>query len=412
MPDRETGSTPHLPTGGSFPTGSTLPLGGPVPNESALPNGESSFLQTVAQREAALLAPYAMRSSESRGRKHFEPAHPYRGPFQRDRDRIVHSAAYRRLSGKTQVFMGDMGDYHRTRLTHTYEVASIARTLGRTLRLNEDLIEALALFHDIGHPPFGHAGEDALNECLANAGGFSHNRFALTLAEELETRYPDFPGLNLTLEVLEGQTHRAHKDQPAALVPLLEVQIVDLADSITYDAHDADDAVKLGLVELPQLLEIPLVRLAADRVAARGRKLAGKLLRNSIVHELIDLQVTDVLSNSALRLQPGTFANSMESRQAGILMEPSASIQEQKRVLESFLFEHVYRHPRLLEVRSVAQQRLRQMFERLVQQPAKLPARFRERVELVGLERSVGDYIAGMTDRYCDSAYQRLLATT
>ncbi len=167
-----------------------------VTTTSSLPG-----LQTIAAREAVLLAPCAMRSIDSRGRKYPESEHPYRGPFQRDRDRVVHSSAYRRLSGKMQVFTGDMGDYHRTRLTHTHEVASIARTIGRALRLNEDLIEALALFHDIGHPPFGHAGEDALNECLADCGGFSHNRYALTIAEELEVRYQSFPGLNLTHEV-------------------------------------------------------------------------------------------------------------------------------------------------------------------------------------------------------------------
>src|SRR5687768_3704219 len=225
--------------------------------------------ETAAARESAILAPYAMHSGASQGRKHAEAEHPYRGPFQRDRDRIVHSAAFRRLSGKMQVFTGDMGDYHRTRLTHTHEVASIARTIGRTLRLNEDLIEALALFHDIGHPPFGHAGEDALDECLAGHGGFSHNEFALTLAEELESRYPAFPGLNLTFEVLEGQATRADKDASYAasgLAPLLEVQVVEAADSMTYDAHDTDDAVKLRLVELDELACCALIRDALSTV--------------------------------------------------------------------------------------------------------------------------------------------------
>ena len=171
-------------------------------------------LQTTDERERALLAAYAMFSSQSRGRRYEEPDHPYRSAFQRDRDRIVHSAAYRRLSGKMQVFTGDMGDYHRTRLTHTQEVASIARTMGRALRLNEDLVEALALFHDIGHPPFGHAGEDALAECLAENGGFSHNQYALTLAEELETRHQSFPGLNLTREVLEARRHVLTSNPP------------------------------------------------------------------------------------------------------------------------------------------------------------------------------------------------------
>src|SRR5437764_11203730 len=218
--------------------------------------GDSPSLMSTAEREAALFARYARHSADSRGRKHPETEHRYRGPFQRDRDRVVHSSAFRRLSGKMQVFTGDMGDYHRTRLTHTHEVASIARTAGRALRLNEDLVEALALFHDIGHPPFGHAGEDALNECLAGEGGFSHNQFALALAEELESRYAAFPGLNLTYEVLEGQATRADKTAAYAatgLAPLLEVQVVEAADSMTYDAHDTDDAVKLQLVVLDEL---------------------------------------------------------------------------------------------------------------------------------------------------------------
>ena len=261
-------------------------------------------------REAALLAPYAMFSVNSRGRTYPEAEHPYRGPYQRDRDRIVHSWAYRRLSGKMQVFIGEMGDYHRTRLTHTHEVASIARTLGRALWLNEDLIEALALFHDIGHPPFGHAGEDALNECLEHVGGFSHNRFALTLAAELEVRYPDFPGLNLTREVLDGQGRRAEKidgelaDDDQSLAPLLEVQVVDVADSITYDAHDADDAVKLGLVTLDALLQVPLVHEAAERIQARHGQLDATMLRQTIVHELIDVQVATCSTSADANFWP------------------------------------------------------------------------------------------------------------
>ena len=196
------------------------------------------------QREQLLLASYATFSAQSKGRIHAEPSHAYRGPFQRDRDRVLHSAAFRRLSGKMQVFTGDMGDYHRTRLTHTHEVASIARTIGRQLRLNEDLIEALALLHDVGHPPYGHCGEDALHKCLEHHGGFSHNAFALQLIQDLEVRYTGIPGLNLTYEVLAGQTHRANKG-PLAPAPSLEVQVVDAAASIAYDAHAVDDALQL-----------------------------------------------------------------------------------------------------------------------------------------------------------------------
>src|SRR5262245_18569537 len=256
-------------------------------------------LPTTASREAALLARYAMHSAQSSGRKHPESEHACRGPFQRDRDRIVHSSAVRRLSGTMQVFTGDMGDYHRTRLTHTHEVASIARSIARALALNEDLVEALALFHDIGHPPFGHAGEDALDECLACQGGFSHNQFAITLADELESRYAAFPGLNLTMEVLEGQATRADKDAAYAatgLAPLLEVQVVEAADSVTYDAHDTDDAVKLQLVSLDELAANALVQSALAHVRSQYADLRDDLLRKAVVHELIDRQVTDVLT--------------------------------------------------------------------------------------------------------------------
>lgn len=372
----------------------------------------SADFQTVAAREAALLAPYAMHSADSQGRRYGEPTHAYRGPYQRDRDRIVHSAAYRRLSGKMQVFTGDMGDYHRTRLTHTYEVASIARTMARALRLNEDLVEALALFHDIGHPPFGHAGEDALNECLAPWGGFSHNRQALVIAEELETRYPAFPGLNLTREVLEGQSVRA--DKPGALTaplaPLLEVQLVDLADSITYDAHDTDDAVQLGLVPLESLFDLSLVREALERVRARHPSLEGKMLRLSLVHELIDIQVTDVLRHAGRDLLAREFGSSDAARRSDFRLAASESLWQRKRELESFLYTKVYRHPRLMAVRGEAQTRLRTMFTGYQQRPDWMPTTFQQRVRMVGLPRAVGDYLAGMTDRFCDDQFRRLFS--
>ena len=226
------------------------------------------LLQTVAARRPCCWPPTPCGARIRAAASTRKPEHPYRGPFQRDRDRVVHSSAYRRLSGKMQVFTGEMGDYHRTRLTHTHEVASIARTIGRALRLNEDLIEALALFHDIGHPPFGHAGEEALDECLHDKGGFSHNRYALTIAEELEERYQSFPGLNLTREVLESQAFRIDK-HAAGPAPLLEAQVVESADSITYNSHDTDDSVKLELVTLDELAEIPLI--ARDDSAACTR---------------------------------------------------------------------------------------------------------------------------------------------
>lgn len=363
-------------------------------------------LQTFAQREEVLLAPYALRSCESAGRRYPEAEHPYRSPFQRDRDRLVHCSAYRRLSGKMQVFTGEMGDYHRTRLTHTHEVASIARTVARALQLNEDLVEALALFHDIGHPPFGHAGEDTLAECLADQGGFSHNRYALTIAEELEIRYPNFPGLNLTREVLDGQLVRADKAN-LAQQPLLEVQLVDVADSITYDAHDTDDAVKLALVTLDELAEVPLIRESLRRVHDRYATLSPKTLRQAVVHELIDFQVSDVFQHCGYRFAAANYHSAAEARKGSFRMGPSASVASQKRELERFLYDRVYRHPRLIQVRAVAQARLRAMFTGYIQRPELLPPRFRLRSDAVGLPRSVGEYLAGMTDRYCNEQYER-----
>lgn len=366
-----------------------------------------SGLQSFAQREAALLAPFAMHSIDSAGRKHAEPEHPYRSPFQRDRDRILHCSAYRRLSGKMQVFTGDMGDYHRTRLTHTHEVASIARTIARTLRLNEDLVEALALFHDIGHPPFGHAGEDALNECLQAEGGFSHNQHALTIAEELEIRYAGFAGLNLTAEVLDGQGMRAEKGN-ADLKPLLEVQLVDAADSITYDAHDTDDAVKLGLLTLGELAEVPLISETMTRVKKQQANLPVEVLRQAVVHELIDLQVSDVFRHCGKFLAQSGLQGVQEARLAPFRIGPSAELAEQKTELERFLYARLYRHPDLIQVRTDAQARLHEMLTHLVANPELLPRTFQRRSDRVGLRRSVGEYIAGMTDRYCNEQYEAL----
>lgn len=366
-------------------------------------------LQTIAEREAMLLAPYAMHSHKSRGRKFPEDEHPYRGPFQRDRDRIVHSSAFRRLSGKMQVFTGDRGDYHRTRLTHTHEVASIARTIGRALRLNEDLIEALALFHDIGHPPFGHAGEDALNECLEDKGGFSHNRYALVIAEELEVRYQSLPGLNLSREVLESQQFRIDKTTDE-VTPLLEAQVVDMADSITYDAHDADDSVKLGLLTLDELAEISLVRECVEQVRARFGKLRGELMRKAVVHELIDRQVTDVLQATGAALSQCGFRSADEARTARFHISPDFRLAARKSELESFLYDRVYRHPELIKVRRRAQRQIRAMFVGYCQRPALLPKKFRERAESVGIARAVGDYLAGMTDRFCEQQYEQHFA--
>lgn len=363
---------------------------------------------SIDVREELLLAPFAMHSQDSSGRKYAEREHPYRSAFQRDRDRVLHSAAFRRLSGKMQVFTGDRGDYHRTRLTHTMEVASIARTIGRRLRLNEDLIEALALLHDIGHPPFGHAGEDALDACLAENGGFSHNRFALTLVEELEQRYHQFPGLNLTYEVLAGQAQRV--DKTTQQRQLLEAQVVDVADSITYNAHDVDDALKLGLVHIDQLAELPLVDDCAANLRAQFANIPSDMLRQAVVHELVDCQVSSVLRVASPFLATCGWQSHQEALAADFVVGPDEVLAKKKVNLEQFLYEHVYRHEELLKVRRRAQQQLTQLFETLVSHPDQLPELSQRRADVVGLPRAVADHLAGMTDRFCRQQYDVLVA--
>lgn len=360
-------------------------------------------------REPWMLAAYATFSRDTRGRRFIEPAHPYRGPFQRDRDRILHSSAFRRLSGKMQVFTGDMGEYHRTRLTHTFEVASVARTVARVLRLNEDLVEALALMHDIGHPPYGHCGEDVLDACLASHGGFSHNQFALTIVEELEQRFTARAGLNLSLEVLAGQDIRAHKDAAAiGDSPILEVQIVDAADSIAYDAHDMDDALQMGLLGIDELGKLAIVHRALRQVKHRYGVLTLARQRQALVHELIDIQISDFLRNSLEQLVPYLARRSDEVSIAGVRLAHSTAVAEERRELESFLFDRVYRHPRLLTVRKSAEDRLQELFAALVQHSDRLPLRFRMRSDTVGVQVAVGEYLAGMTDRFCDAQFEQL----
>jgi dGTPase len=363
-----------------------------------VPDGEQIW-------QSEQLAPYAMPSSQSAGRKYPEPVQVFRGPFQRDRDRIVYCSAFRRLSNKTQVFTGEQGDYHRTRLTHTLEVTCVARTLGRALRLNEDLIEALSLAHDLGHPPFGHAGEETLNECLASVGGFCHNRQGLRIVEELEQRYPDFPGLNLSLETLEGQAARGNKN--AAKQPLMEVQVVDAADGMAYNTHDADDALKLRLLAVEELLEFSLWRKAAQRVGRRWAGLSGKELQRAIVHELIAWQVADLLQETARRVEQFGVDSLPAVRRSPRLVQPSSELDQMRQEVQNFLHHRVYRHPQILKVRRAAQERLAQLFDRLVDQPHHLPARFQRRIETAGLLRTVGDYLAGMTDRYADQQFAR-----
>jgi dGTPase len=348
------------------------------------------------------LAPYAMHAADSAGRVHPEPVHPHRSPYQRDRDRIIHSSAFRRLAHKTQVFTGTMGDYHRSRLTHTLEMTSIARTVGRSLRLNEDLIEALALAHDIGHPPFGHAGESVLNECLINDGGFNHNAQALRIVELLETRYPDFPGLNLSREILEGQRSRVEKRlETESGGRLLEVQTVDAADSIAYNAHDADDAVELGMLDLGELYDSALWRAAAGQARSRYAALDDQQFRRATVHQVIDLLASNLILSSQKRLDDSAPPNAEAARrQPTALITVSPELAEQKAQLQRLLFERVYRHPIVLAQRARAGEALREMFGRLTSDPTRLPAKFQQHLERDGARRAVGDYLGGMTDRF------------
>lgn len=361
------------------------------------------------QREQNLLAPFAMRSAESKGRIHPEEPHLYRGPFQRDRDRILHSSAYRRLSGKMQVFTGEMGDYHRTRLTHTQEVATIARTIGRVLGLNEDLIEALSLMHDIGHPPYGHAGEDALNECILDEGGFSHNQFGLTIVQEIEIRFHDFPGLNLTYESLMGQLCRVDKSLKGQ-TPLLEVQLVDAADSTTYDAHDTDDAIKLGLVSIDEMSHLGLIAESLRYVRENYTNLNEDLLRKALVHRLINVQVTQMLSHNAKELQRYDFQSVEEALASDFLIGHAADLEEQKKELEKFLYERVYRHESLVTIRQQAQQRVREMYAAYCERPELFPKKYQKRAEKIGVRRMAVEYIAGMTDHFFEQTFRAAFA--
>ena len=368
-------------------------------------------------REQLLLAPWAMHGVDTAGRVHPEPPHQFRSPYQRDRDRIVHSAAFRRLAHKTQVFTGYHGDYHRSRLTHTLEVTSIARTLARALALNEDLVETLALAHDIGHPPLGHAGEDTLANLLRDEGGFNHNAQALRIMEVLESRYPEFPGLNLSREVLDAQATR--KKDGTAPAPLLEAQVVDAADSIAYDTHDADDAVELKLVTLDELLELPLVADAARRVEARHGRLEGTEARRAILHELVDFQVAELIRTSRHAIESLDVDSVARVRQVfrgdgpmppRRIIAHDAATAAGKRQLERFLFDRVYRSDRVLEMRVPAQQKLTELFEWYAARPDELPAGYRHRAATFGVRRSAADYIAGMTDRYLEVDHRRRLS--
>ena len=385
--------------------------------------------------ERATLAAFAQKSGDSRGRKYPEPSHAYRTEFQRDRARIIHSRAFRRLEYKTQVFLNGTGDHLRTRLTHSIEVASISRTIARALSLNEDLAEAIALAHDLGHTPFGHSGEEMLAECMREHGGFEHNRQSLRMVELLEAVYPDFPGLNLTFEVREGlQKHQAfYEMEDVAQVsnlrnksgnlesrptlqkyhsPSLEAQIANLADEITYYSHDLDDAVDFEILDSAQLEENAVWRRSHRAVLSRYPDAREPELHKLIIRDIIDVQVRDVIATSAKSIvDVGVQSADDVRKQPAPLIRYSDELLEANRALRKFLYQNVYYHPRVAEVNRRACEMLRKVFESYIVDPSRLGEAAAKRIETQGLHRTVCDYIAGMTDRYLMDEYARLTDT-
>ena len=365
--------------------------------------------------EHALLAPVAQKSADSRGRKYPEPSHAYRTEFQRDRARIIHSRAFRRMEYKTQVFLNGTGDHLRTRLTHSIEVASISRTISRALGLNEDLAEAIALAHDLGHAPFGHSGEEMLAECMREHGGFDHNRQSMRVVELLETPYPNFPGLNLTFEVREGlRKHEAFYQLPTAddaeyYCPSLEAQVADLADEITYYSHDLDDAVDFEILSAAQLGENEIWRQSHDAVLARYAGIREPELHKLIIHDIIDNEVHDLVATSAKLIDESGVQSADEvRRQPAALIRYSNELAEANRALRTFLYQNVYYHPRVAEVNVRACEMLRRVFEAYLVDPDSLGDAATRRIENEGLHRTVCDYVAGMTDRYLMEEYARV----
>jgi dGTPase len=371
--------------------------------------------RAVERREGATLAGYAMLSSRARGRSYEEAGPRYRSCFQRDRDRIVHSTAFRRLEYKTQVFVNHEGDHYRTRLTHTLEVAQISRSIARALALNEDLVEAIALAHDLGHPPFGHAGEEALNELMSDHGGFNHNAQSLRVVDHLERRYPDFPGLNLSWEIRESIIkHGAGKNVPEEfepdLQPLLEAQLADLADSLAYSNHDIDDGLRSRFICLEELRQVRLWAEAEERVKALHPSVDAKIMVARAVSHLIDLQVRDLIEATHERLRRHGIDSVEKVRaHAGPLVGFSASMEALIQEMQMFLLEKLYRHYRTLKMAEKAKRFVKEIFLDYVRNPRQLPPTFQASAAR-GEEthRVICDYLAGMTDRYCQDEYLRL----
>lgn len=367
------------------------------------------------------LAPYACDPAQSRGRRHAEPPAPTRDDFQRDRDRIVHSTAFRRLVYKTQVFLNHEGDLFRTRLTHSLEVAQLGRSIARALQLNEDLVEAIALAHDLGHTPFGHAGQDALNECMASHGGFEHNLQSLRVVDELEHRYPQYDGLNLSFETREGilkHCSRANAERIEAVEPngvarrfldrtqpSLEAQLCNLADEIAYNAHDIDDGVRSGLISVESLAEVELFERFRLEAVAEHPGLQGRRMLYDTIRRMLSAQVYDVIDATRAALDSATPASVDEARHAEPIVLFSEAMRTQSTALKRFLFRNLYRHPQVMATSDQAQDVVRGLFAAYLDRPDDLPDSFAQRPDR---HRAVADYIAGMTDRFAIREHERL----
>ena len=366
----------------------------------------------------AELASYAARTAHTRGRRHPEPAAAPRSEFQRDRDRIVHSTAFRRLEYKTQVFVNHEGDLFRTRLTHSLEVAQIGRTLARMLSLDEDLTETIALAHDLGHTPFGHVDQDVLNECLTNHGGFEHNLQSLRVVDELEQKYAEFDGLNLTFEAREGILKHCSKKNAEKLgdvgqrflegqQPSLEAQITNLADEIAYNNHDVDDGLRSGLISLEQLEGVALFARHLVQVRDRYPALNDRRLIHETVRRMINTLVVDMVEQTRRNLAAHKPETIDDVRACPPLAAFSPAVREESLALKRFLFQNLYRHYRVERMSGKARRLLRELFTAFTEQPKLLPPEHRERAE-ADLHRSVADYIAGMTDRYAIREHRRI----
>jgi dGTPase len=369
------------------------------------------------------LAPWASHPSQTRGRRHAEPPAPTRNAYQRDRDRIVHSTAFRRLVYKTQVFLNHEGDLFRTRLTHSLEVAQLGRSIARVLGLNEDLVEAIALAHDLGHTPFGHAGQDALHECMAEQGGFEHNLQSLRVVDALEERYPAFDGLNLSFETREGilkhcsrvNAEAIEAQEPGGIAqrfldrtqPSLEAQLCNLADAIAYNAHDIDDGVRSGLLSLDQMHEVPLFDHYLQQSLAEHPRLRDKPRRwlYESTRRMLSAQVYDVIDTTRAAIAAAGVQTADEARLAGSLVRFSDEMKTRSSELKKFLFASLYRHPQVTQIMGQAQQAVRELFEAYLSQPQEMRAEFAAREDR---HRAVADYIAGMTDRFALREHERL----